>query len=287
MNIPKDEHWWPSGLSLLHECTTYASLALKNHLGQMSPEEYIAGAKANSLALSQQSRLETMVITLADFVCYPVWLPYSLVEVSKSFGSSTKGRTQSDDLHEQFHGPYPCNKNGRLQLVDEPTVYLDKDDMVAGWYIPNMIGPDISRSVFEATKRAAVAPNSIFNGKKTGNWRDDRSTYADPSKCTIPPGNANISVGWYARGQAAKKEHLMPSSILRQESGIAFLQETHVAAGIVGAMLSIIHPEVYEAHLLVLLEMHWMRNCLADPEFTKAVFEDWQSPFSAFAIIAN
>ncbi|TEB06402.1 hypothetical protein FA13DRAFT_1807111 [Coprinellus micaceus] len=133
-----------------------------------------------------------------------------------------------------------------------------------------MIGPDISRSVFEATKRAAVAPNSIFNGKKTGNWRDDRSTYADPSKCTIPPGNANISVGWYARGQAAKKEHLMPSSILRQESGIAFLQETHVAAGIVGAMLSIIHPEVYEAHLLVLLEMHWMRNCLADPEFTKA-----------------
>ncbi|TEB34688.1 hypothetical protein FA13DRAFT_1598553, partial [Coprinellus micaceus] len=73
----------------------------------------------------------------------------------------------------------------------------------------------------------------------------------------------------------------------RQESGIAFLQETHVAAGIVGAMLSIIHPEVYEAHLLVLLEMHRMRNCLADPEFTKAVFEDWQSPFSAFAIIAN
>jgi hypothetical protein len=52
-------------------------------------------------------------------------------------------------------------------------------------------------------------------------------------------------------------------------------------------MLSIIHPEVYKAHLLVLLEMHGMRNCLADPEFTEAVFEDGQSPFSAFAIIAN
>jgi hypothetical protein len=66
MNIPKDEHWWPSGLSLLRECMTYASLALKNHLGQISPEEYIAGAKANSLALSQQSRLETMVMRVHE-----------------------------------------------------------------------------------------------------------------------------------------------------------------------------------------------------------------------------
>ena len=73
-----------------------------------------------------------------------VRLPYSIEEVAKSFEASTKGHTRSEDLRDRFHGPYPCNKNGQLQLVDEPTMFFDTEDKVAGWYIPHMTSRDIS-----------------------------------------------------------------------------------------------------------------------------------------------
>ena len=68
---------------------------------------------------------------------------------------------------------------------------------------------------------------------------------------------------------------------------MTFLEETQEVAGIGGVMLSIIYPEVYNTHLLVLLEMYQVRTCLAVPKLTEAVLELWQSPFSAFAVIAN
>ena len=66
-----------------------------------------------------------------------------------------------------------------------------------------------------------------------------------------------------------------------------FLENIQGLNGIVGAMLSLIHPEVYDAHVQVLLEMYRLRSCLTDPNLTDTALRYWQTPFSAFAVIAN
>ena len=64
--------------------------------------------------------------------------------------------------------------------------------------------------------------------------------------------------------------------------------ETNV---IIGTLLSLVHPSLFDMQFKVLLEvyrkLHSQRCPVTNPELTEKVFEHWSTPFSGFAIIAN
>ncbi|KAJ2927250.1 hypothetical protein H1R20_g9842, partial [Candolleomyces eurysporus] len=86
-----------------------------------------------------------------------------------------------------------------------------------------------------------------------------------------------------------------PSSTLNPKAGhnggpelLEDLMETNV---IIGVLLSLIHPSLFDMQFQVLLEvyrkLHSQRCPVTNPELTEAVFEHRSTPFSGFAIIAN
>ncbi|KAJ3544401.1 hypothetical protein NMY22_g2791 [Coprinellus aureogranulatus] len=281
----------PPGLQRTHRYTAYLHWAVKRLNGVKTSRKHENAHVRTDISFQTQAMLETMALKIDQAWKNPVQLDFSLEEVSLALQSAPKGVTRDEYLRKRFCGPYPPNANGDLHLVDKPCVYLDKDQKVSGWYIPGLFSSELSEQVFEAVQAATIEPGSIFTVSKSGaslnSWRNKEESFANPQKCVIPPGNANISVGWYPLGQGGDHTRLTPSTAAKSVAGLEFVERLEEVNALIGALLGVIQPGVFQRQMEVLQELYHVRGELAHCEAIEALFQSWSTPFNAFAVIAN
>lgn len=168
-------------------------------------------------------------------------------------------------LREKSKGPW-AGASGQTRLIDTPCIFVDKLGHIVATYLPGCflrrrsVSVGISalsflglirrqKQILEAVKQASQYPNSVIRIQKSDSWRDERSSYANPSKCLISPGLANLSICWFQQGHGVScrasnayfylifstpAAQLNPSSIcivVPNPSEPGWRQSTHAAYG--------------------------------------------------------
>ncbi|KAJ2930456.1 hypothetical protein H1R20_g6633, partial [Candolleomyces eurysporus] len=207
------------------------------------------------ITIDVKIELETLVEVLMTAWKNPVVIENSFEELVQASMAKNGGKSRDEQLQDAWQPPFTTRPDGSRVLVSRPTVFMDNKGVVFAWYLPG-----------------------IFTSRRS-----------------IPPGQANFSACWYAQGHGPPSHLPGPSSTLNPKAGhnggpelLEDLMETNV---IIGVLLSLIHPSLFDMQFQVLLEvyrkLHSQRCPVTNPELTEAVFEHWSTPFSGFAIIAN
>ncbi|RXW17954.1 hypothetical protein EST38_g7892 [Candolleomyces aberdarensis] len=180
---------------------------------------------------------------------------------------------------------------GELLFTSKPTIYIDQVDKVAAWYFPRAFTERRNTMVFDHTRVITQRhPNLIRIRPNSEHWRDDLTLYSDPAACYIQPGHANFSVCWYAQGHGPGTGIPGPSASLSRTGspgGLEYLEWLTVTNSLIGVLLALVHPELYDLQMQVLQELYVGDVDVSDRKLLLEVFEHWATPFSAFGVITN
>ncbi|KAF8226577.1 hypothetical protein L208DRAFT_1301052, partial [Tricholoma matsutake] len=122
-------------------------------------------------------------------------------------------------------------------------------------------------------------------------WYLDPEYYKAPGECWPYPGNINLSLAWFQQAHNTTKYKPEISRTLKprpkNELTLRWLEETYKLFTLMGALLSIIHPELYEIGWEVLKKVAEDPESVKDGEDVLAILQLWTSPFSGYGLISN
>ncbi|KAF5331323.1 hypothetical protein D9611_011817 [Ephemerocybe angulata] len=275
----------PQGLELCEEYSTYALGALHQQTGKNPRNEDFG----ENIPLRIRAELESMVKRVDEAWRNRVHLDYSLQDVCAALEENSGSKTRNEYLRDRFKGPYSVNDSGVLEIVDRPTVYIDKDGMVVAWYLPAVFTRSRSEHIFKTMKK--YANTKVFMApSRTQAWRHNPENFAIGDRCELPPVNANLALSWYSLGHPPSTGAIpFPSSPLRHSgrAGCDLLNEMMETNALVGTLLSLVHPNLYHQQMRVLVELYSGRAAVGDPERMHELFPFWSTPFTGFSLIAN
>ncbi|KAJ3521604.1 hypothetical protein NMY22_g12249 [Coprinellus aureogranulatus] len=270
----------PYGIGVVHMYAVYIiELVCEKATGWRMSKSKADGKQGEcNIPLKYRAELEALAAQIVRAWSNRVKLPFSLVEVHdalKSAGSAPRDQL----LREKFAAGYPRTASGSFPLVDQPTVFLDSEDLVVAWSDPPM-----KVALFHAVEE--YGEGVLEMGGET--WRADRETFAKPEKCVVSPGAANFSPCWYPQGRNRKNCLPGPSATLKTPQGRKMLRAVKSTLAIIGALFAVIHPESYNQQMQAFVRMHNdLEKHTAESKLTKDLMELWCSPFNAFAMICN
>ncbi|KAJ3547378.1 hypothetical protein NMY22_g1669 [Coprinellus aureogranulatus] len=236
-----------------------------------------------SIPVLFRGELETLTTQVVKAWDNRVKLEFSLIEVSQALRSSGS-KVRDQHLREQFASAYPRTADGSFPIEDEPTVFLDRNDLVVAWYIPGAFSCERSLVLMRAVERYGESVLTLGGDK----WRVNQDSFATREKCVVPPGNANFSICWYSQGHGPYTSLPRPSANLKTPDGQALLGCIKANLILMGVLLSVIHPDYYNQQMDMFIEIfRHPEDHTADPELMRKLSREWYSPFDAFALISN
>ncbi|KAF5340980.1 hypothetical protein D9611_005880 [Ephemerocybe angulata] len=276
----------PGGLD---RCRLYAEYAggLMAELTGKGPR--VDGGSAPSIPLEIKSELESMARRVHETWQTRVRLPYSLDDVRAALEKTGLGETRNEHLRKSFGSSFGRMEDGGYGLVDSPAVYIDRDDNVIAWYLPGVFTRRRSEIIYEAMLQSVNIPGLFRKPRPRDNWRDHCEHFAVPERCEILPTNTDISICWYNRGFGPHNSLPAPSANLKHSNsgGLLFLERLEDTNALMGALLFLVHPDLYNQQMAVLLELKGGHAKTGDRELMKRAFTVWSTPFTGFSVIAN
>ncbi|KAF8219058.1 hypothetical protein L208DRAFT_1124838, partial [Tricholoma matsutake] len=173
-----------------------------------------------------------------------------------------------------------------------PTIVLDMHERILLWFLPGILSPERQRILWEA----ALKMDQSLRGSLTLNptrtkWCLDPQYYKSPGKCQPYPGNINLLPAWFQQAHNTPKFKPEISKTLKARSEnlntLGWLKETSESFTLMGALLSIVHPELYEIGRGVLKKVGDSPDMVKDGEEVLEVLQLWTTPFSGYGLISN
>ncbi|KAF8228140.1 hypothetical protein L208DRAFT_1057278, partial [Tricholoma matsutake] len=171
-------------------------------------------------------------------------------------------------------------------------IVLDMHEQILLWFLPGILSPERQRILWEA----ALKMDQSLRGSLTLNptctkWHSDPQYYKSPGKCQPYPGNINLSPAWFQQAHNTPKFKPKISKTLKPRlenlTTLGWLKETLELFALMGALLSIVHPELYEIGRGVLKKVGDSPDMVKDGEEVLEVLWLWMTPFSGYGLISN
>ncbi|KAJ3536045.1 hypothetical protein NMY22_g6207 [Coprinellus aureogranulatus] len=244
------------------------------------------GPPACTLDIEAQADVERLVSTVLAACANPVPLTFTLEEVYRV--ASSKASYKDEKLRNLFTDTEIDDDD--LPTLDRPAVFVGEEGKVAGWYLPGLFSSRISDRVLNSTERLGRRANSVLEvNMNSNNWRHDPTAFAPESECTVPPGHVAFAPCWFELGHDVTNSLPAPSLSLRTEGGgtVEFLEDEIDTNAIIGAVLAIVHPELFDMQVDVLARLNNGEITVKHEETMEKVLQYWSSPFTGFALISN
>ncbi|KAJ3533200.1 hypothetical protein NMY22_g7431 [Coprinellus aureogranulatus] len=274
---------YPYGLQLCRKYADYARHILQERNGQRIPV-----AAPCDISFGSMAEVEKMIATVCEAWNSPVRLPYSVREVAEI--ASGNGSNKDERLRKAIQGPFSRSIENDFPLFDRPMVFIDQEGVVVAWYLPGLYTTKRCEHVIRSVLSLSSRPKSILRSSSARQtWRNDDSMFASPDKCDMIPSHINVSICWYNLGYDSRNSVPGPSANLEDREGGAmeFLEDEAELHALVGALLSITNPVLFETQFSVLAELARSTSKVINRSTMNEAFHYWTSPFTGFALIVN
>ncbi|KAJ3495040.1 hypothetical protein NMY22_g19987 [Coprinellus aureogranulatus] len=233
----------------LHHCKAYADHALSLVRGDKRPIP-------KEMSFRGLTGLMKIVEKYQAAWDNAVRVPLSIAKIIEGIESGQPPHPQGED----------CDA---LLLVDEPTVILDVDDTIVGWYVPDLFTNHQIDYVFESVQALSKAHGCRISGGAFGRrWRMADDLYADREKCSIQPGEVTMQIQCSVSGKEPEV-----SSALRDPEGSAldFLRSQMETNALLGAFHCLIDPDGFSEQTRTLMEVFSNRAGSLDEEYLRSI----------------
>ncbi|KIM34639.1 hypothetical protein M413DRAFT_144266 [Hebeloma cylindrosporum] len=176
----------------------------------------------------------------------------------------------------------PLQRTRAIQI--EPLTVTDRNGQMLLWYLPGLLTMERQAAMLEDL----MILERVLKVQKTQleNWRSG-PRYFTPVPGGLPVGIANLSPAWFEQAHERKEDMLRVSADLKHPESLQWLEKSKDAFALVGGILSIIHPQLYDLGIAALQKLHddpaW---CKEAKELTR-ILAIWHSPFSGASVISN
>ncbi|KDR66959.1 hypothetical protein GALMADRAFT_80357, partial [Galerina marginata CBS 339.88] len=177
--------------------------------------------------------------------------------------------------------------HAEVQQYDTPGVVTDIDGVALTWYLPGIIGRNRRQAImWEAL--SVLEPELQLN-KSSNQWRVGPKYYRSSPANTLKPGTASFAPAWFEQGHDTEKYPLRVSKALVKKDGPAnqWLERMTVSSALIGGILSIVQPDLYEAGRNAFLYLNDNPDEVDLPERLREVLQIWTAPFHGVSVISN
>ncbi|KAJ3537080.1 hypothetical protein NMY22_g5753 [Coprinellus aureogranulatus] len=273
------------GTGILHMYTQYLiDLVREKATGASMPKEKVTGTYGRcNIPLILRGELDCLASQVVRAWNNRVQLDFGLIEVAEALDSlGTEPRNQF--LREKFASGYKVTSNGSFPLVDEPTVFIDCDDLVVAWYLPGAFSHSRSTTLIRLVELYGEEVLQL-RGER---WQANRVKFANREKCVVPPGIVEFGVCAYDQEDGLRKALPRPTPNLYTSLGRSMLKSLRSSLAVIGSLLGVIHPHCYNQQMAAYEEMHDRpAKHTAEPELAKHLLDDWCTPFDVITLSAN
>src|SRR5882762_7290839 len=148
-----------------------------------------------------------------------------------------------------------------------------------------------------------LEPMLKFNPNPSTSWRSSPEYYQSVIN-GLKPGTLNISPAWFEQGHEVRvyillypiskvieqsEEHLLKVSegLKTENPACEWLRENRLPFALIGGILSIIHPSLFDMGVQALQQLESDPNLCDNPERLLEVLRFWHAPFSGISVISN
>ncbi|KAH6885995.1 hypothetical protein BKA70DRAFT_1444654 [Coprinopsis sp. MPI-PUGE-AT-0042] len=183
----------------------------------------------------------------------------------------------------------PKGASGLPRLMDEPFIVTDSNGRILFFYLPSIISQSHQARIIEAIEWLSTSPQSAsLKIKDDGNFRTHPGKFqAYPNFPLIRSGVATYSSAWPQMGH--KNSSIAPSAnfCAAKEKAHQFLEHLSESLAVLGSILALVHPAMFESGLDVLAYLESKAIVANHQPVLKKVLSAWTSPFTAFSVISN
>ena len=112
--------------------------------------------------------------------------------------------------------------------------------------------------------------------------------YRPADRCQLKPGTVSLSPAWFQQGHESSEFKLeVGAQMKRGAVGANWSLEMQESSALIGGILSIIHPQLYEQGMEALRRLETENGFVDDEEELYAALKHWTPPFSALSVISN
>ncbi|CAA7266454.1 unnamed protein product [Cyclocybe aegerita] len=220
-----------------------------------------------------------IVQRLVAAYCNKKYLDWSIADYSHFLevqSPCSTGRNETLEAKLQTRFP-PLNASRNLET--QPFIVVDKEGHIVMWYLPGILGEALWEQMWKGVE---VVQRLLAIDRCSKSWRLSDKYYMAAEECTIRPGTASFSPAWFQQAHAATN-NLEVSATLRTVEGLQWLCEAQEANLLIGGILGVIHPALYETGRRAVQALH------GDVPVDKGanILELWALPFTSVSIMNN
>ncbi|EAU89813.2 hypothetical protein CC1G_09395 [Coprinopsis cinerea okayama7 len=267
----------PPAIKKLMILASYTQQLVREKLHpQLSPSQPPPGL---SLQLQSEARL------IAACLCKALDNPLQLKWTTNTY---MENRHKKRSTLETLCPPF-VDSNGPPNSVlrDEPFLVIDLSGRVVMCYLPSVICKERQAIIREAITWLSNVPQvPPLTQKPDGNFRVNPGKFS-PSTTDIRSGVVTYASTWPMAGHPDGP--WAPSANFKNPKGggLSFLEMISESLAVLGAILAVIHPALFEAGVEVLSRLNSGYIEVRDYDLLKQVLNHWSSPFTAFSVITN
>lgn len=198
-----------------------------------------------------------------------------------------KGKTNAGNP--DFSPAVSPRVNEQPTLVEVPCHVSDSEGKVLAWYLPGLI----SRRRQAAVEQSIVqldgdsAKGLPLDGSRSSPWRTNAFFFREPEECQVNPGCVCFSPCWYSQAHPPPEYQPTPSQSMNDPANVSFLEDIQEYNAIMGGVLAIIHPALFETAMDSWKAIYADPSCTSKPELVADLLGTWSSPFTAVSLITN
>ncbi|KAG2005827.1 hypothetical protein CC2G_002195 [Coprinopsis cinerea AmutBmut pab1-1] len=180
------------------------------------------------------------------------------------------------EIFEPLGRPLPT---GQLPCLTEPSCFVDCDGVIGFWSFPSIIQQKRQDIILNAVHALSI-------GEGVGRRAGDSNLYFDVDGNALNCGTAKLQICTIPGGaqQPAVCPHFLGS---KRGTYIKFLEDMQESFAILGGILAVTHPWLFDAGLAILSQMEHGKLDISKPENLFDVLSFWSSPFTTFEVIVN
>ncbi|KAH9166668.1 hypothetical protein EDB89DRAFT_1857208 [Lactarius sanguifluus] len=130
---------------------------------------------------------------------------------------------------------YPPRNDLAVDIpISRPCIVIDMQGVILAWHLPGILSDSWQKLHSMLEKRP-----------KGTSWRVDLGYF--PSGLEGLQGLADFSPAWFQQGHEMVQEFPQVSASLKKLAALDWLDHTTESNSIMGAILAVIHPELYDA----------------------------------------
>ncbi|EFI27488.1 hypothetical protein CC1G_15523 [Coprinopsis cinerea okayama7 len=192
---------------------------------------------------------------------------------------------QRDSRRRDGQEPNPLpGSGGPCKITVAPCVYLDKNQVVVGWHLPEALQSARLVSWYSALESAARDGNSPFWTSPEGDWRSNEELFEDSPN--FPFGHVDLSpAGFYQDNQAIPTPSTSFTSPGR--NGWGLLNDIQETLSIFGAVLAIVQPSVFYEGLNLFEKIYTRQTQIESTWAFRDLLALWGAPFTNVLIFSN